>query len=144
MHLFLYSLLKINKNIFYFKIYKYFKIKGMKFDLFRNSNQTLEDIQEYIQTRTDDPNLFESDVQDEDNLDDWSIDDFLVALPKSIKYGINDILFNLTITYGYDDECIICYENKDLGKSILEVRNINSYDAFKEIYMKLKTINKLD
>ena len=118
-------------------------IEKMKFDLFRNSNQTLEDIQEYVQTRTDDPNLFESNVMDEDNLDDWSIDDFLVALPKSIKYGLHDSLFNLTITYGNDNECIIFYENKDFGKSILEVRNINAYDAFKEIYVKVKTINEL-
>ena len=116
----------------------------MNFDLFRNSNQTLEDIQQYVQTRTDDPNLFESNVMDEDILDDWSIDDFLVALPKSIEYGLHDSLFKLTITYGYDDECIIFYENRDLGKTILEVRNINAYDAFKEIYNKLKIINKLD
>jgi hypothetical protein len=54
-------------------------IEKMEFNLFRNSNKTLEDIQEYVQTRTDDPGLFESDVQDEDNLDDWSIDDFLIA-----------------------------------------------------------------
>ena len=115
----------------------------MIFDLFKNSNQTIEVMQEYVQTRTDDPNLFESNVMDEDILDDWSIDDFLVALPKSIEYGLHDSLFRLTITYGYDDECIIYYENRDLGKSILEVRNINVYDAFKEIYMKLKTINKI-
>lgn len=119
-------------------------IEKMEFNLFRNSNKTLEDIQEYVQTRTDDPGLFESDVQDEDNLDDWSIDDFLIALPKSIEYGLHDLLFRLTITYGYDDECIIFYENRDLGKSIFEVRNINAYDAFKEIYMKLKIINKLN
>lgn len=105
----------------------------MNFDLFRNSNQTLEDIQNYVQTRTDDPNLFESNVMDEDGLDDWSIDDFLVALPKSIEYGLHDSLFRLTITYGYDDECIIFYENRDLGKTILEVRNINAYDAFRNI-----------
>jgi len=116
----------------------------MIFDLFKNSNQTMEVMQEYVQTRTDDPNLFESDVQDEDNLDDWSVDDFLVALPKTIEYGIRETLFYLTITYNLDDECIIFYENRDLGKSILEVRNINAYDAFKEIYMKLKTINKLN
>ena len=116
----------------------------MEFNLFKNSTQSLEKIQEYVQTRTDDPNLFESNVMDEDILDDWSIDDFLVALPKSIEYGLHDSLFRLTITYGYDDECIIFYENRDLGKTILEVRNINAYDAFKEIYNKLKTINKLD
>lgn len=116
----------------------------MEFDLFRNSNKTIELMQEYIQTRTDDPNLFESNVMDEDNLDDWTIDDFLVALPKTIKYGINETLFNLTITYNLNDECIIYYENRDLGKTILEVCNINVYDAFKEIYDKLKTINKID
>ena len=116
----------------------------MEFNLFKNSTQSLEKIQEYVQTRTDDPNLFESNVMDEDILDDWSIDDFLVALPKSIEYGLHDSLFRLTITYGYDDECIIFYENRDLGKTILEVSNINAYDAFKEIYNKLKTINKLD
>lgn len=116
----------------------------MEFNLFKNSTQSLEKIQEYVQTRTDDPNLFESNVMDEDILDDWSIDDFLVALPKSIEYGLHDLLFRLTITYGYDDECIIFYENRDLGKTILEVRNINAYDAFKEMYNKLKTINKLD
>jgi len=116
----------------------------MEFNLFKNSNKTIELMQEYVQTRTDDPELFESDVQDEDTLDDWSIDDFLIALPKSIEYGLHESLFNLTITYGCDDECIIYYENRDLGKSILEVRNINAYDAFKEIYMKLKTINKLN
>ena len=116
----------------------------MEFNLFKNSTQSLEKIQEYVQTRTDDPNLFESNVMDEDILDDWSIDDFLVALPKSIEYGLHDSLFRLTITYGYDDECIIFYENRDLGKTILEVRNINAYDAFKEIYNKLKIINKLD
>lgn len=116
----------------------------MEFNLFKNSNKTIELMQEYVQTRTDDPGLFESNVQDEDNLDDWSIDDFLIALPKSIEYGLHESLFNLTITYGCDDECIIYYENRDLGKSILEVRNINVYDAFKEIYMKLKTINKLN
>jgi hypothetical protein len=116
----------------------------MEFNLFKNSTQSLEMIQNYVQTRTDDPNLFESNVMDEDILDDWSIDDFLVALPKSIEYGLHDSLFRLTITYGYDDECIIFYENRDLGKTILEVRNINAYDAFKEIYNKLKTINKLD
>ena len=116
----------------------------MEFNLFKNSNKTIELMQEYVQTRTDDPGLFESDVQDEDNLDDWSIDDLLIALPKSIEYGLHESLFNLTITYGCDDECIIYYENRDLGKSILEVRNINAYDAFKEIYMKLKTINKLN
>ena len=116
----------------------------MEFNLFKNSNKTIELMQEYVQTRTDDPGLFESNVQDEDNLDDWSIDDFLIALPKSIEYGLHESLFNLTITYGCDDECIIYYENRDLGKSILEVRNINAYDAFKEIYMKLKTINKLN
>lgn len=116
----------------------------MEFNLFKNSNKTIELMQEYVQTRTDDLGLFESDVQDEDNLDDWSIDDFLIALPKSIEYGLHESLFNLTITYGCDDECIIYYENRDLGKSILEVRNINAYDAFKEIYMKLKTINKLN
>lgn len=116
----------------------------MEFNLFKNSTQSLEKIQEYVQTRTDDPNLFESNVMDEDILDDWSIDDFLVALPKSIEYGLHDSLFRLTITYGYDDECIIFYENRDLGKTILEVRNINAYDAFKEMYNKLKTINKLD
>ena len=116
----------------------------MEFNLFKNSNKTIELMQEYVQTRTDDPGLFESNVQDEDNLDDWSIDDFLIALPKSIEYGLHESLFNLTITYGCDDECIIYYENRDLDKSILEVRNINAYDAFKEIYMKLKTINKLN
>ena len=51
-------------------------------------------------------------------------------------------MFRKEITYGYDDECIIFYENRDLGKTILEVRNINAYDAFKEMYNKLKTINK--
>lgn len=118
-------------------------INVMEFDLFKNSNKTIELMQEYVQTRTDDPNLFESNVMDEDNLDDWTIDDFLIALPKSIEYGLYDSLFNLTITYRYNDECIIYYENKDFGKSILEVRNINIYDAFKEIYNKLKTINKI-
>ena len=116
----------------------------MEFNLFKNSNKTIELMQEYVQTRTDDPGLFEFDVQNEDTLDDWSIDDFLIALPKSIEYGLHESLFNLTITYGCDDECIIYYKNRDLGKSILEVRNINAYDAFKEIYMKLKTINKLN
>lgn len=115
----------------------------MEFDLFKNSNKTIELMQEYVQTRTDDPNLFESDVQDEDNLDDWSIDDFLVALPKTIKYGLNDLLYKLTITYGNNDECIIYYENKEINTYILEVININTYNAFKEIYLKLKTIDKL-
>ena len=114
----------------------------MKFDLFKNTNKTIKLGQEYIQTRIDDPNLFESDVQDEDTLDDWTIDDFLIALPKTIEYGYS--LFNLTITYRYNDECIIYYENQDLCKTILKVRNINTYDAFKEIYIKLKTINKLN
>ena len=116
----------------------------MIFDLFKNSNQTIENLPKLIQTRTDDINLFESDVQNEDNFDDWSIDDFLIALPKTIKYSINDILFNLTITYNTSDECIIYYENRNIGKTIFEVKNINAYDAFKEIYMKLKTIDKLD
>jgi len=116
----------------------------MEFNLFKNSNKTIELMQEYIQTRTDDPYLFESDVQDEDNLDDWSIDDFFIALPKTIKYGIHETLFNLTITYNTFNECIIYYENRDLGKNIFNVTNINPYDAFKEIYLKLKTINKLD
>ena len=116
----------------------------MEFDLFRNSNKTIEMFQEYVQTRTDDPNLFESNVIDENNLDDWTIDDFLVALPKTIEYGVNETLFNLTITYNSYEQCIIYYENKDLGKTILEVCNINAYDAFKEIYNKLKVIDKID
>ena len=119
-------------------------INVMEFDLFKNSNKTIELMQEYIQTRTDDPNLFESNVMDEDNLDDWTIDDFLIALPKTIEYGIHDTLFNLTITYNLDNECIIYYENRNLGKTIFEVSNIIAYDAFKEIYTKLKIINKLN
>lgn len=117
------------------------------------SNQTLEDIPDYVIDESIDSNIVFSkststlcneDVINEDLLDDWNIDDFLVALPKTIEYGLHDSLFNLTITYNLDDECIIYYENRNLGKSILEVQNINPYDAFKEIYLKLKTINKLD
>ena len=111
--------------------------------------QTLENIPEYIVNKTIYSNIifsnpnFTEDVINEDLLDDWNIDDFLVALPKTIEYGIHDSLFNLTITYNLDDECIIYYENKNLGKTILEVQNINPYDAFKEIYLKLKTIDKV-
>ena len=53
----------------------------MEFNLFKNSTQSLEKIQEYVQTRTDDPNLFESNVMDEDILD-------LVLYPIFI-YGLN-------------------------------------------------------
>lgn len=111
--------------------------------------QTLENIPEYIVNKTIDSNIifsnpnFTEDVINEDLLYDWNIDDFLVALPKTIEYGLHDSLFNLTITYNLDDECIIYYENKNLGKTILEVQNINPYDAFKEIYLKLKLINKV-
>ena len=98
----------------------------------------------FVETRTDDPQLFEENVMDEDNLDDWNIDDFLVALPKTIEYGVHDTLFNLTITYNSNDECIIYYENRNLSKTIFEVCNINAYDAFKEIYLNLKSINKLN
>ena len=116
------------------------------------SNKTLEDIPDYIINESigylkfseSTSTLCEQNVMNEDNLDDWNIDDFLIALPKTIEYGLHDSLFNLTITYNSNDECIIYYENKNIGKSILEVQNINPYDAFKEIYLKLKTIDKLD
>ena len=113
------------------------------------SNQTIEQIPDYIVNQTVDsiyfsePTSFDEDVIDENKLDDWSIDDFLCAIPKTIMYGINNIIYNLSILYTDDNKCIIRYYNSNINQSILEVTNINTYDAFKEFYSKLKLIDKV-
>ena len=115
----------------------------MIFDLFKNSNKTLEEIHEYVQTRTDDPELFESNVIDEDNLDDWNIDDFLIALPKTIEY--NDKIFALLFYYRIDlKQWSVGYYNSAIDQLIFGVYNIDKYEAFKELYNKLKTVDKLN
>lgn len=113
------------------------------------SNQTIEQIPDYIINESVDsiyfsePTSFDEDIIDENKLDDWTIDDFLCAIPKSIIYGTNNIIYNLSILYTEDNKCIIRYYNSKIDKSILEATNISTYEAFKEFYAKLKLIDKI-
>jgi len=46
----------------------------MDFNLFKTTNYSMDFIPEYVQTRTDDPNLFELDIIDENFLNTQTID----------------------------------------------------------------------
>lgn len=111
----------------------------MIFDLFKNSNATLELINDYVQTRTDDPNLFESNIINEDNLDDWTIDDFFTALPKTIE-GRWDTICEFHLWYTKEDNNWNAAYDTPWGDHIYETSNIDKYECLKELYFKIKNL----
>lgn len=95
--------------------------------------------------KEDDPNdkteeLMNEDVQNEDDLDDWTIDDFFVAIPKTIDDGLYDTICEFHFWYSKERDCWIAAYKTPWGDYKLETENIDKYECLKNLYFKLKTL----
>lgn len=83
--------------------------------------------------------LFNEDVIDESVFDDWTIDDFIGALPESIEYRSSDTLAGLDMFYFLeceDPHWIVSYKTI-WGDSAYEENGETLYEALKKMYIKL-------
>lgn len=89
--------------------------------------------------------LFNEDVIDDNNLDNWTIDDFFVALPETIEYKYDSLAgFKLFYSIEIDEPCwIACYKTT-WGDSVYEEDGETPLEALKNLYIKLRDNEELE
>lgn len=90
-------------------------------------------------------NLFNEDVIEENELDNWTIDDFIGALPETIIYKYDSLAgFRLYYSIALDDPCWVSGYETLWGDLIYESDGETPYDALKNLYLKLKDNEELE
>ena len=83
--------------------------------------------------------LFNEDVIDESTFDDWTIDDFITALPETVEYRSSDTLAGLDMFYFLeceDPHWVVAYKTI-WGDSAYEENAETLHEALKKLYLKL-------
>lgn len=83
--------------------------------------------------------LFNEDVIDETDFNNWSIDDFITALPETVEYKYSDTLAGLSMVYFIecDHPHWIASYKTTWGDSAYEEEGETLYEALKELYKKV-------
>lgn len=122
----------------------YFKIKYIEEELMDNDFlNTIAEVQKFPECKfseveKDSEKLFNEDVIDESTFDNWSIDDFVGALPETIEYKY-DSLAGLDMFYFIecdDPHWVACYKTT-WGDSVYEEDGETLYEALKKLYIKI-------
>lgn len=108
-------------------------------------NNSYDDLKPYYHNLDENDNTeeeFVKDVLTVEDLDDWTIDDLLQALPKSLEYDNKLYDFRLKFVSDYNS-WEVCYENQNTGDSCYSTFNIDRYNALIDLYIKLNNNNLL-
>ena len=93
--------------------------------------------------KKEDPNdkteqLMQEDVMDVENLDEWTLDDFFIALPKTIE-GRWDTICEFHLWYSKETNNWNAAYDTPWGDHTYETSNVDRFECLKQLYFQVKS-----